>query len=129
MGVCSGITRSGGRCTVSVSGAQEFCHLHDPTRAGERRRAASKAAKSKPSRELAGVKTLLSDLTDRVLGKEGAEALETGRAAVANQLINTRLRAIEVERKVKETDELQERIEALEHASEAGGGKTKPWGA
>jgi len=40
--------------------------------------------------------------------------LETGRAAVANQLINTRLRALETERKIKEADELEERIAALE---------------
>ena len=46
-----------------------------------------------------------------------AGALETGRADVANQLINTRLRAIEVERKIKEADELEARIEALEAAA------------
>jgi hypothetical protein len=40
--------------------------------------------------------------------------LETGPAAVANQLINTRLRAIEIGRKLKETEELEERISALE---------------
>jgi hypothetical protein len=40
--------------------------------------------------------------------------LQTGQAAVANQLINTRLRAIEQERKVKEAEELEARIEALE---------------
>jgi len=40
--------------------------------------------------------------------------LPTGQAAVANQLINTRLRAIEQERKIKETEELEERLEALE---------------
>jgi len=40
--------------------------------------------------------------------------LETGRAAVANQLINTRLRALEQERKNKETEDLETRIEALE---------------
>jgi hypothetical protein len=47
--------------------------------------------------------------------------LETGRAAVANQLINTRLRTIEQERKNKETEELEARIEALERARERGG--------
>jgi hypothetical protein len=57
---------------------------------------------------------LLKDLTERVLGQEGTEPLETGRAAVANQLINTRLRAIEQERKIKETEELEARIESLE---------------
>jgi len=40
--------------------------------------------------------------------------LETGPAAVANQLINTRLRAIEIERKIKEAEELEARLEALE---------------
>jgi hypothetical protein len=46
--------------------------------------------------------------------------LETGRAAVANQLVNTRLRAIEAERKIKETEELEARIEALERVREKG---------
>jgi len=53
---------------------------------------------------------LLEDLTERVLASD----LETGPAAVANQLINTRLRAIEQERKIKETEELAERVEELE---------------
>ena len=52
--------------------------------------------------------------------------LETGRAAVANQLINTRLRAIELERKIKETEELEARLEELEQALETRKG---PWGA
>ena len=40
--------------------------------------------------------------------------LETGRAAVANQLINSVLRCVELERKVKETEELESRLEDLE---------------
>ncbi|MDP9481577.1 MAG: hypothetical protein M3R38_38930 [Actinomycetota bacterium] len=83
---------------------------------------ASRAAKAKPNREIRELKTLLSDLTERVLGGEGVEPLETGRAAVANQLINTRLRAVEVERKVKETEDLEARIEALERSREKGDG-------
>jgi len=71
---------------------------------------ASKAARSKPSRELIRLKAQLVDLTKDVLSGE----IETGRAAVANQLINTRLRAIEVERRVKEAEELEERLEAIE---------------
>jgi hypothetical protein len=42
---------------------------------------------------------------------------------VANQLINTRLRAIEQERKNRETEDLEARIEALERAQEKGGPK------
>jgi hypothetical protein len=45
-----------------------------------------------------------------------AGEVETGRAAVANQLANSILRAIEAERKIRETYELQERIEELERA-------------
>jgi len=72
---------------------------------------ASKAARSKkPSRELAGLKAQLQDLTQDVLSGE----IETGRAAVANQLINTLIRTIEQERKSRELGELAERLEALE---------------
>jgi len=72
---------------------------------------ASKAARSKkPSRELAGLKAQLQDLTKDVLAGD----LETGRTSVANQLINTHLRAIDVERRVKEAEELEERLEAIE---------------
>ncbi len=47
-------------------------------------------------------------------------SLETARAAVANQLINTRLRAIEQERKIKETEEFEERIRRLEESTTGG---------
>jgi LPS O-antigen subunit length determinant protein (WzzB/FepE family) len=83
---------------------------------------ASKAGKSKPSRELIGLKAQLQDLTQDVL----AGNLETARAAVANQLLNTQLRAIELERKIKETDELERRIDELEEAAKQGGPR---WGA
>jgi hypothetical protein len=39
---------------------------------------------------------------------------DKGVAAVVNQILNTRVRLIELERKVKETEELEHRIEALE---------------
>jgi hypothetical protein len=120
-GRCNGITREGARCERSADGPNGLCWLHDPGRSEDRRRAASRAGRSKPSRELAGLKAQLQDLTEQVLAGE----LPTGPAAVANQLINTRLRAIELERKIKETDELEARIEALEQPQ--GGGRQ--WGA
>jgi len=105
---------------VSVAPGVQWCFNHDPARAHERRRNASRAGRSKPSRDLAGVKTQLQNLTRDVLAGD----LETGRAAVANQLINTRLRAIELERKTRETDELEVRIEELERGGkEMGGGR------
>jgi hypothetical protein len=85
---CAGITRNGGRCTVSVSGAQQFCHLHDPARSEERRRAASRAGRAKPgSREVVNLKAELGEL-----------------------------------RRIRETDELSERIAELERSSSRTGG-------
>lgn len=110
MARCAGIKRDGGRCTTVVHPPQTHCYQHDPDRSEERSRNASRAARSKPSRELTGVKAQLEDLVQDVL----SGSLETGRAAVANQLINTRLRAIEQERKNKETADLEARIEAIE---------------
>jgi hypothetical protein len=83
--------------------------------------------------ELAEIKALLSELTNRVIGGEGVVALETGRAAVANQILGTRLRAVELERKIKETDTLEAQLEELREMVErdAGRGEVRraPWGA
>jgi hypothetical protein len=121
MAQCQGIRRDGGRCTLSVPAGVQWCFNHDPTRAEERRRNAARAGRSKPSRELSGIKAQLQDLVEDVLTGN----LETGRGAVANQLINTRLRAIEVERKVKEAEEIEERITRLEDLA---GRQRKPGG-
>ena len=123
--VCAGITRSGVRCTVSVSGAQQFCHLHDPSRADERRRAASKAARSRPRREIASLKAELRAVIDGVL--DGS--IERGVGSCAAQLYNVLLRAVEVERKVRESDELEARLEALESALRSTEGRETRWRA
>jgi hypothetical protein len=123
---CTATKANGERCTLPANGQQGLCWAHDPKNAEKRRRGASRGGKAKANREIPQLKTLLSDLTDKVLSGE----LETGRAAVANQLINTRLRAIETERKIKETEEVEERIAALEEIAgrwpTSGGSR---WGA
>jgi hypothetical protein len=93
-----------------------------PARKEERRRNASRAGRSKPNREVAEIKDRLQELTEEVL----SGAVATAPYAVANQLINTRLRAIELERKVKETEELEARIEELERTRRTEGGRR--WG-
>lgn len=50
MARCAGVKRDGGRCTAIVKPPLTHCYQHDPARAGERRRAASKGGKSKSSR-------------------------------------------------------------------------------
>ncbi len=127
MGRCRAIKASGEPCRGTATGPHGLCWAHTPENAEQRRRGASRGGKAKANRELVGIKALLSELTERVLGGEGVEPLETGRAAVANQLIGTRLRAIELERKIKETEELEARIEALEQSAETEG--VRRWGA
>ncbi len=111
---CSGVKRDGGRCAAIVNGS--YCYQHDPARADERSRNASKAARSRPSRELANIKARLADLADDVL--EGRQ--DRADAAVAGQLFNTYLRAVAVELRAREQLELIERLEALEEQLERG---------
>src|SRR5215210_8347314 len=113
---CTATKRNGEPCTLPANGSQGLCWAHDPKNAEKRRRGASRGGKAKANRELPQLKGLLEDLTEQVLSGE----LETGRAAVANQLINTRLRAIELERKIREAEELEARIEALEQPQQGG---------
>ena len=110
MTVCRATKANGEPCRAPAKGPHGCCWAHNPANAEQRSRMASKAAKSKPSRELIRLKAQLVDLTKDVLAGE----IETGRAAVANQLINTLIRTIEQERKMREMGELAERLEALE---------------
>jgi hypothetical protein len=119
MAVCSGIKRDGTRCTATVEPPQEYCWWHDPANAEKRRRAASRGGKG-GSREIRDLKRRISDVIDAVL--EGSQ--DRGRAAVAIQGFNALRGTLELERKIKETDELEARIEELERS--AGG---RAWGA
>ena len=114
MARCAAIKPNGERCKVEAIADSSWCWNHHPDYDQERAARASKGGKrggrGRSHAETAAIKSLLEDLTEQVLAGE----LETGRAAVANQLINTRLRAIEQERKVREQEELEERIAALE---------------
>jgi hypothetical protein len=111
---CTALKRNGERCTLPANRQQGLCWAHDPRNAEKRRKGASRGGKAKANRELPAIKSQLEELTDRVLSGD----LLPGPAAVANQLINTRLRAIEQERRNKETEDFEVRIEALERAQE-----------
>jgi hypothetical protein len=106
----------------------QWCLSHDPEQADARRRRASKGGKrggrGRPQAELADIKQRLSDLAADVL--EGS--VDKGKAAVASQVLNTYIRAVSVELKVKEQEELVERLEALEEALERNRGGNQ-WGA
>src|SRR5215212_5365265 len=102
---CSAIKANGERCTRIVGASQAYCYAHEPAYASERQRAASKAAKSRSNPEIREIKGLLKELYGAVL--EGHVSRQA--AAVANQIANTQLRAIELERRIREHSGLEER--------------------
>lgn len=118
MARCAGIKRDGGQCTTIVKPSQTHCYQHDPARSEERRRNASRAGKSTGGREIRDLKRRISGLVDAVL--EGSQ--DRGRAAVAIQGFNALKGVLELERKIREVDELEARIEELERAGEPRGG-------
>jgi hypothetical protein len=122
MAVCSGIKRDSSRCTATVEPPHQYCWWHDPANADKRRRAASKGGKGGGSREIRDLKRRISEVVDAVL--EGSQ--DRGRAAVAIQGLNALRGVLELERKIKETDELEARLEALERDGKEGGSR---WGA
>ncbi len=109
MSTCAGIKRDGGRCTLSAQASSGMCWLHDPSRAAERHRHASRAARSKGNREVADLKEEIKAVIANVRGGE----LDRNDAAVMIQGYRALKDLIALERQVKETDELAAEIEEL----------------
>ena len=128
MASCSGIKADGGCCRAQAIRDSEWCFNHHPDYEQQRRRRASKGGKrggrGRPQVELADLKGKLAALADDVL--EGR--VSRSKAAVASQVLNVYLRAVSVELKVRETEELEGRLEELEELLGAKKGE-KRWGA
>lgn len=124
MAQCAATKRDGSPCTLQALRSSDLCWAHDPKNAARRRRGQSRGGKSKPLQEIKDLKKQLEDLAQGVRDHE----VGSGVATIVNQIINTRARLIELERKIREQDELLERIEALEGQTEEGPGG-KRWGA
>src|SRR5215212_3500445 len=125
MGVCAGSKRDGSSCTIIVESPKQYCWWHDPSNSNQRKRSAAKAGRSKPNRELADLKSKIEQLAEDVL--EGK--VPTGRGAITNQVYNTLIRCLELERRLKETEELEGRISAIEQRQSFGAhkGGRKTW--
>src|SRR5437870_3697851 len=108
MARCSGLKPTGEPCERIVGASQHYCYSHDPSRSEERHRNASKAARSKIG-EVGEIKAQLRRVADGVL--DGS--IDTARGSVCAQLYGVLLRAIEAERRIRETDELQAQVEEL----------------
>jgi hypothetical protein len=112
---CAFIKPGGERCGSIAMKGYDTCYGHREDLADERRRNASKGGKAggrgRPSAELSQMKERLEKLAARVLGG----TLDRADAAVVNQIMNSLLRCIETEKKLREESEILERIEALEN--------------
>ncbi len=106
---CSGIKPDGGQCTLTVEPPETYCWHHTPERAEERRRTASRAARSKGNREV----LVLKEEIKGVIAEVKAGDLDRNAAAVMLQGYRTLKDFIALERQVKETDELAAEIEDL----------------
>src|ERR687896_380995 len=88
---CAGKKEDGSPCERIVGASHSYCYSHDPERAAERRRNASRGGRSKANAEIAELKAQLRKLAADVISGE-----------------------VELGRKIKETEELEARLEALE---------------
>lgn len=117
MARCAYIKPGGDRCGATAMNGYDHCYGHRPDLAEERRRSASKGGRSggrgRGSGGIRDLKKRVSDVVDDVL--EGRQ--DKGRAAVAIQGFNTLRAILELERKVRETDELEARLAELERAA------------
>jgi hypothetical protein len=118
---CSGFKRSGEPCKATVELPQTYCWWHAPENAEQRSRSASKAAKAKAG-EIGDIKSELRQLVQDVLDGE----VETRVAAVVGQLQGYRLRAVELERKIREQEELAAEVQELKALVE---GRSGGWRA
>jgi hypothetical protein len=115
---CSGITQAGTACKgVPIDGSQ-WCYVHHPDHAEERRRHGSKGGRrggrGRPVAELGSLRDENADIRRRLLEGE----LLPNVAAVAVQSINTDIRAVGAALKAREQLEVVERLELLEEALE-----------
>ena len=113
---CTGITRDEQRCTRTVSGPRGYCWLHDPEHAEERSRYASVGGRAKPSSEVRQLKEELRSLREDVLSGE----VERNDAAVVIQIPRVLKDLIELERRIRETEEFEARLATIEGRARAG---------
>jgi hypothetical protein len=118
---CAGFKPDGSACERIVGASQRLCFSHDPARKAERQRNAARAGRGSGATEIRALRKLLEDLTTRVV--EGT--LESGRGAVAAQLVNTRIRLMEHARRVREQEELEERMAEIERRLEDAHGRIR----
>ncbi len=118
---CAFIKPGGERCKGIATAGATLCYSHDPARAEERSRNARKAGRaggngrSSGLSETAEAKRWIKDLVAKLLRGEA----ERDVATACFMGLNVLARYIEVERRLKEQEELVERMDAIEEALQA----------
>ena len=117
---CTAIKKDGFRCEKDAEPGKDRCWSHDPANEEERKRIASRGGRASTAvlaerrgpaaQEIRELKDELRALARNV--KEGEVPPPVGTAL--NQIYNTLLRAMDQERRTKETGELEARLAALE---------------
>jgi L-lactate utilization protein LutB len=106
---CSFIKADGRQCGGAATGSQGRCWSHAVENAEQRRRQASRAARSKGNKEVSALKAEIKQLIADVKAKN----LDRNDAAVVIQAYRALKDFIELERRVKETDELAAELAEL----------------
>jgi hypothetical protein len=98
MAVCGGTKRDGGACTLPATAGSPLCWNHDPARAEERKRNASRAANAKHSsvaQELRDVRDLIRELLSILLSDRLPLRVKKELQNIV-QLLQCYLRAVEL---------------------------------
>ncbi len=97
---CKGKNKEGLPCQKAAQYGEELCWSHNPDNRAERVRTASRGGRGHVNREARDARAYLRQLRDDV--RDGT--CPPGVGSVVNQVVNTMLRSIEVERKLEESD-------------------------
>lgn len=126
MAKCSATRADNRPCQGDAIPPSAYCWAHDPAHSAARQRNARQGGKAggkgRPATEIHTIKDELRGLIEQVKSNE----IPRADAITINLLLNTLLRTIELDRKLKETEELEARLAALEALQPQGG--TKRWG-
>ena len=122
---CAFIKQNGERCGATAMRGYPTCYGHRPDLAQERRRNASRGGRGRPGAgyEISWIRRMLKEaVADVSTGK-----MDRSRAAVAIQGLNALRGLLETEYRIKEAQEFQGRIAALEKRLAEQGSKRKHW--
>ena len=98
---CVGIKGNGERCRGIAATGSDYCPAHDPNRQEARRRAASKAARSKRGE---GVIDVLYEQARKLYERVERGDIDPKVGTVLVQAVNAQTRILELQRRVEFTD-------------------------